>query len=1017
MQYRKAFIALFLGLIMTWTMNAQTVQTGSIRGVVTDSEGSPLPGVAITVTGPALIGSQTAVTNQTGAYRIPVLPPGENYVIVAELQGFETLRRTGIIIRVGMTVTINLELPVDTLEEEVTVVAPSPAVDVVSTKTTATVTLEALTNVPMSREVYSALRMVPGTTNRSIKGAARNNHAFEVDGVNSNAPNQNYGENYISWETVEEVEIVTGGTGAEVFQGIGGMINVVTKSGGNSFSGQIQAYYTGEDFSKSVVPEEKLKAVGSAVPGAAVADYDLAATVGGPIIRDKIWFLGNARYQMNKRNSNFIPTVIEGVSYDTYNLEMAYTYGFGKISAQTHKNLRVFGMLTVAERNTPVFDNVARRTVTANRQQILNQITTSFNATWTLSPDTFVEFRGGSWKGDGQNINTEFADPDGPYFYDRYTGYQWGRISGQFFGFKRTYQGGVKLTHFQDDFLGADHEMKAGLEVQPGSMRSFTPLDNGLQWDYYNGSPYYYRGLYGLDGPHPEFGDGRLYVNNAVAEKGDPNKDSSFVRKTRIGLFVQDTVSIRNKLNVTLGLRYDTISASVPEQTKSAAVDELGKALSKAYIEPVYGVDPFGGGFSWTEQKDAFPYSFLSPSIGISYDLFGTGKTAIKLSYGRYAEGLPTWHITTPPSGNGSFEFRWTDTNNNGQPDLPGVDSYQYVPGSPPPDYMLADDYKDTLDPDINIPYEHQIMAGIDHELFTDFRVSLNYTYKTRRSEMVSVFYDRTSGEYWSFNESYWVPFQTTVPAYGGTADDPEFPAVPVTVWYLKADHPEEFYRKTNVSDDLLRQRYHSVELSFSKRLSDGWSLGGSFVYTDLKGNLEYSGGSIQGAFRDPNYSVNRYGDLNFSIPIMIKLFGTVTLPQNFLLSFFFEHLDGTGWNRTVNVVAPLDWREANGIYQFDPSNSVNLESRGERRNQSSQTFDLRLEKEFPLGRYGRIGAFVDVFNALGFHSFSAAVNPGGTWRPDAVNSTSGTFTPSRVGFNSITGGVRTYKFSIRYTF
>jgi hypothetical protein len=303
-------------------------------------------------------------------------------------------------------------------------------------------------------------------------------------------------------------------------------------------------------------------------------------------------------------------------------------------------------------------------------------------------------------------------------------------------------------------------------------------------------------------------------------------------------------------------------------------------------------------------------------------------------------------------------------------------------------------------------------MAGVDHELFTDFRVSLNYTYKTRRSEMVRVYWDRATNDYWSFDDSYWVPFNTTVPAYGSS-----FEATDVTVYYLKSDHPERFFRKTNLPDDKLQQRYHSVELSFNKRFSQGWSLGGSFVYTDLQGNLEYSGGSIQTAFVDPNYSVNRYGDLRFSLPIMIKLFGSVTLPQRIILSFFFEHLDGNGWARTVNVVAPLDWRQANGIYQFDPSNTVNLETQGTRRNQSSQTFDLRLEKEFGLGKFGRLGLFVDVFNALGFHSFSANVNPGGTWRPDGPNTTSGTFTPGNVRFNTITGGVRTYKFSIRYTF
>jgi len=77
----------------------------------------------------------------------------------------------------------------------------------------------------------------------------------------------------------------------------------------------------------------------------------------------------------------------------------------------------------------------------------------------------------------------------------------------------------------------------------------------------------------------------------------------------------------------------------------------------------------------------------------------------------------------------------------------------------------------------------------------------------------------------------------------------------------------------------------------------------------------------------------------------------------------------------------------------------------------------MRIEKEITLGRYGRLGLFLDIFNALGFHSFSANVNPAGSWRPVAENSAEGKYTPGRVGFNTITGGVRTLKFSVRYTF
>ncbi len=1011
MKIKKILFASLLMGVLGAVLNAQVIQTGALRGVVNDDEGKPLPGVSVTVTSPSLLGSESAVTNESGAYRITFLPPG-TYSISASLPGFQAVKREDVIVRVGMTITINFVMPPESLTKEITVAAPAPTVDVVSSKTVVTVAYESLTNLPIARDVNNLLNLAPGTTNLSIKGGARNNHAFNLDGINDNSPNVNYGEVYIPWDVVEEVEIVTSGAGAETFQGIGGAINVVTKSGGNKISGQAQIYYTNKHLSTSVVPLDKLAAVGSSLPALPVRDSEYSFMLGGPIVKDRIWFLVNYRNQYNKSNSNFIPTTILGTPYDSYNLEMGYNYYFGKISALPWKNFRLFGTMLVARRDTPVFDNVARQTIEANRRQLLDQRTTAFNAVWTLNPDTIIELLGGTWWNNGQNMFTQEADPDGPYFIDSFTGYQWGRKSSQFFGFKRNAMGGAKITHFRDNFLGADHQLKAGLEYQFGSMRSFEPLSNGMQWNFYNGNPYYYRGLYGLDQADPEFGDGLLYFNNASSREETTNTiNSAYAKKVRIGFFAQDSITIQNRLTANIGLRFDTIRTDVPEITKTAASDALGRALSQAYILPVYGVDPFGE-FSWSRFKNPFPYSFLSPSIGLSYDLFGTGKTALKLSYGRYSEGLMTDHIPQPPVTPANFQFNWWDTNANGQPDLPGVDDYVYVLGASSPDYMVGEGYKDSLDPDIKIPYEHQIVLGLDHELFRDFRLSVNYSFKTRVNEMVSVYYDRPSSEYWSFNDSYWVPFTTTVPSYG------IFPAEEVTVYFRKADRPELYLRKTNLPNDMLRQRYHAFELSFNKRMSEGWSLGGSFVYTDLKGNLEYSAGFIQGAFRDPNYSTNRYGDLAFSLPVIIKLYGTAELPLGFLCSFYYQYLAGSGWGRTVSVQAPADWRAANAIDPAQPSNTVLLEPAGSRRNQSSQSFDLRIEKEFSLGRYGRIGAFVDIFNAFGFHSFSAAVNPGGTWRPVAEGSSStGTFTPSRVGFNSITGGVINFKFSLRYTF
>ena len=1014
MKSKKIVFSLFLILFLGASLNAQVTTTGAIRGVITDKQGGPLPGVNVVLTSPSLLGSMSAVTKESGEFRFLYLPPGV-YTIVASVQGFQTVKREGIVVRVGMTVTINLEMPEESLEHEITVVAPSPPVDVVTTKTAVSLPKETIEYLPVGRssnlrDVENLIAVTPGTTGQSIKGEGPQKHAFNLDGVNENAANNNASEPFLPWNSIEEVEIITGGAGVETFNAIGGAINVVTKSGGNKFSGEAQAYYTNKHLSQAVVPPDKLAALGSSLPPAPNLDYDYSLMLGGPVIRDKVWFLGNFMYRYSKQTTNFIPTTILGKQYNSYATENGFTSFFMKISALPWKNFRVSAMVTIPKKNSPIFNSGARLTAEACKAMLVRQRTTSLNAVWTLNPDTLIEFIGGTWLHNGENFDTKYANPNGPYFYDAYTGYEWGRFSLRFYGFKRNYQATAKFTHFEDNFLGSDHQIKGGVELQIGSMRNFQPTENGMEWDFYNGNPYYYRGLYGLDHAHPEFGDGLLYFSNASSpESTTKTTNSSYVEKRRIGVFIQDSMSIKRRLNLTLGLRFDTIRSLVPELKRTEAVDALGRALGETYIKPVYGVDPFGGGFVWAKWDNPFPYKFLTPFIGISYDISGAGKTALKLSYGRYAEGLPTDNIPTPPIDPANFQFRWWDTNGNGQPDLPGIDNYQFVLGATSPSYMVGEAYKDSIDPNIKIPYEHQIIIGLDHELFHDFGVSLNYTIRIRRNELVSIYYDRSTGEYWSFNENYFVPFKTTVPAYG------IFPSKEVTVYFRKAARPELFLRTTNLPNDKLKHRYGALELSFNKRMSHGWSLGGSVVYTHLKGNVEYSGYGIPAAFRDPNYSINRYGDLSLNIPLIIKLFGTVRVPYDFWVSFFYQYIDGSGWGRTVTIVAPQSWRTANGIDPSYTQTTILLEPSGTRRNQCSQSLDLRIEKQFRLGRYGKISTFVDIFNALGFHSFSANVNPAGFWRPTAENSTTGTFTPGKVGFNSITGGVRTFAFSVRY--
>ena len=155
-RYGFAIVLMLLVAVPAW---AQT--TGSITGTVTDNSGALLPGVTVTATSPALMGSQTAVTNEQGVYRFPSLPIG-TYDLKYQLAGFGTLNREGIIVTVGFTATVPVQLAVATVSETITVTGASPVVDVKNTNVQTNITKEMLDNIPNSRDIWTVIGQSPG---------------------------------------------------------------------------------------------------------------------------------------------------------------------------------------------------------------------------------------------------------------------------------------------------------------------------------------------------------------------------------------------------------------------------------------------------------------------------------------------------------------------------------------------------------------------------------------------------------------------------------------------------------------------------------------------------------------------------------------------------------------------------------------------------------------------------------------------------------------------------------------
>jgi len=228
--------------------------TGSINGKIADSSGGVLPGVTVSATSPSMMGVQTSVSDTGGNYRFPGLAPG-TYTLTFELPGFNTLKREGIVISLGFTAAVNVELAVASLQETVTVTGASPVIDTSSTRVQQNFKLEALQEIPNSRDLWSLLALTPGVgmsridvggnragtqTGYTAYGFSGQNRVL-VEGINTTEGTSGAGF-YVDYGSFEEVFLGTIAQGAEM-PTPGVQSQMLGKSGGNKFQGEIYQDY------------------------------------------------------------------------------------------------------------------------------------------------------------------------------------------------------------------------------------------------------------------------------------------------------------------------------------------------------------------------------------------------------------------------------------------------------------------------------------------------------------------------------------------------------------------------------------------------------------------------------------------------------------------------------------------------------------------------------------------------------------------------------------------------------
>jgi len=288
---------------------AQTTQTGStLTGVVKDASGGVLPGVTVEASSLALIEkTRSAVTDSTGQYRITGLPPG-SYTLTFSLSGFNSYKHADVQLSSFFTAAVDASLTVGNVSETVTVTGESPIVDVQGSRVTKTFDSETVAVLPNARQYYSFTALVPGLNIQGTDvggalgptfsvfqahGGNRNEGRMQVDG----AEVAFLGVSYYVADTGAAQEVTTTVSGGMGEAATGGpTLNIISRSGGNTFNGQLFANFANNSFASSNVTQALLNA-GLGVPNALQKVWDASAFYGGPIRRDHIWFFVNARDQ------------------------------------------------------------------------------------------------------------------------------------------------------------------------------------------------------------------------------------------------------------------------------------------------------------------------------------------------------------------------------------------------------------------------------------------------------------------------------------------------------------------------------------------------------------------------------------------------------------------------------------------------------------------------------------------------------------------------------------------------
>jgi outer membrane receptor protein involved in Fe transport len=841
------------------------------------------------------------------------------------MDGFTNFRVENIDVKLNATATVTATLQLATVAETVTVTGEGPVLDVTKSGLSTNYTSEMVDEMPTNRNFWDLMRVSPGVSGYApdsqgsrvqAYGSGNQSNNWNIDGISVTSPDMGTAFIWINPDMIEEVEVMGIGASAEYGNATGATLNVVTKSGSNSFHGSANYY-----FQNDALTDENVVIDGYAFHRDLFRDF--AASLGGPIATDKVWFYAGYQHQ---RDAFTLPGVDPAFASPdaTDRIDV-------KVSAQIGKKHRIDGLFhqdfwALPDAVTPFVTEDATGEESGSNPAWKAALTSVLNDT------TLLEVKYAGWWGDdiwrSTTASTEEAFVDwtppegGPPTYSGGLYYPWDYI-------QWTHQFSGKVTKYSEDFLKSQHDFKFGVQFGTGAADSAIGLSatgayiyNYLYTYNYYGYDYDYRYLYRVVQQPYTYG----------------------ARTQNLALFVDDTVTVGNRLTLNLGLRYDWNTGDIePSERLTPDFEPTGESTPGA--------------------KDYINWKTWSPRIGFSLQPTASGNATITGFFGVFYE--------QNVSGNWSTLvelpiFDYFATSN------PEAVYQQLLAGEiPPPETfdIFAFDFKwaDLIrNFDLKPPRTLQYTLGYEQEIGTDMSVGVRYVHKDSKDFIG-----------WDILGGAWEPVPYTDPFTGNQyqllnrLDTPEL---------QKGNGP---FLTSNIQDLLdvvprYESDYDAVFVTFNKRFANNWSLMSSYTWSEGKGLLTRPQAQADDSTEplwtssegdNPNNFINARAPLPFIRPHMFRLQGVFNLPADFLLSTGFNISSGVAFSRQVNLFnlgvpggVPVTMAPNGAAERTTLSDGTVLESL---RFPTSYIWDFRIGKRFPIGDSAAIKIDGMLLNAL----------------------------------------------------